>query len=178
MSTLKTLAKPLLLLAWICLLGFFFANVEIQIEGDAGWAADLPTWRIESGWALDLFWGGRPLTGYHAWVFSFMFLIFHVPVFVFSKWNWRIEARLLGCIQLFWIVEDFLWFVLNPAFGFSKFHQDLIPWHKQWFWFMPVDYWTFTVLGCALLWISYFGLPWKRTGGRSTDSEPVHSPRK
>jgi hypothetical protein len=52
--------------AWVVLLAYFFANVEIQIEGSAGWAANLPTWRIEHHWLLDLFWGGRPMTGYHA----------------------------------------------------------------------------------------------------------------
>lgn len=37
-----------LLLLWIGVLGLFFAMVEIQIEGAAGWAASLPTWRIEN----------------------------------------------------------------------------------------------------------------------------------
>jgi len=32
-----------LTLAWTILLAYFFANVEIQIEGGAGWAASLPT---------------------------------------------------------------------------------------------------------------------------------------
>jgi len=57
-------------LGWVALMAFFFAKVEIQIEGAAGWASALPTWRIESHWLLDIFWGGRPMTGYHAWVFS------------------------------------------------------------------------------------------------------------
>ena len=72
--------RTLALVAWVLLLGFFFANVEIQIEGSAGWAANLPTWRIEKHWLLDLFWGGRAMTGYHAWVFPFVALFFHLPV--------------------------------------------------------------------------------------------------
>jgi len=61
--------------------GVLFAEVEIQIEGAAGWASSL---RLEDRdhWLLDLFWGGRPMTGYHAWVFSFMFLAFHLGVFI------------------------------------------------------------------------------------------------
>jgi hypothetical protein len=51
-------------------LALLLANVEVQIEGSAGWAANLPTWRIEDGWLLDLFWGGRPMTGYHVYIFS------------------------------------------------------------------------------------------------------------
>ena len=37
----------ILLLASVLALAVFFAQVEIQIEGAAGWGADLPTWRIE-----------------------------------------------------------------------------------------------------------------------------------
>ena len=144
------------LLVFVCVLGFFFAEVEIQIEGAAGWAASLPTWRIEEHWLLDLFWGGRPMTGYHAWVFSFMALIFHLPPVLFGAWSWRIEARILGSLALFWIIEDFLWFVLNPHFGFAKFTPQFVPWHKHWFLGMPTDYLSFSVVGILMLALSYF----------------------
>ena len=88
--------RTLALVAWVLLLGFFFANVEIQIEGSAGWAANLPTWRIEKHWLLDLFWGGRAMTGYHAWVFPFVALFFHLPVFFNGQWSWRNEARIIA----------------------------------------------------------------------------------
>ena len=72
----------------VFLLGFFFAKLEIAIEGDAGWAENLPTWRIEGHWLLDIFWGGRVMTGYHAWAFpsSLYFFIFH----------WCLVAIILG----------------------------------------------------------------------------------
>lgn len=143
-----------LLLAWTALTAFFFANVELQIEGPAGWASGLPTWRIEKHWLLDLFWGGRPMTGYHAWVFSFVFLAFHLGVFIYRQWSWKIEARILASIMLFWIIEDFLWFLLNPAFGIGNFSPHKIPWHKHWFLFMPVDYWIFTIAAAVLMWLS------------------------
>lgn len=141
----------LFLLAWIALLGLFFAMTEIQIEGAHGWAASLPTWRIEKHWLLDVFWGGRPMTGYHAWVFPFMFLAFHLPIVVNDTFSWRLEARCLGSLMLFWIVEDFLWFVLNPAYGLARFNPHSIPWHKHWLVGVPVDYLVFTVVGGMLL---------------------------
>lgn len=49
-------SRPWLALAWIALVAFFFAQVEIQIEGPAGWAANLPTWRVENHW-LRIFFG-------------------------------------------------------------------------------------------------------------------------
>ncbi len=160
---MKKWQRLLMLVCWICLLGFLFAQVEIQIEGPDGWAASLPTWRIEKGWFIDIFWGGRPMTGYHAWVFGFMFLMLHSPVFIFSRWSWRLECRILACIEIFWIVEDFLWFVLNPAYGMDRFTFENVWWHKHWFLSMPLDYWIFSFLAAVLMYISYYGfaLPWK-----------------
>lgn len=143
-----------LTLAWVVMLAYFFAHAEIQIEGGAGWAANLPTWRIEQHWLLDVFWGGRPMTGYHAWLFPFITLFFHLPLFFIGHWSWRAECLVLACIMLFWIVEDFLWFLLNPAYGLARFHAEAIPWHKHWLWIAPADYWIFSSVMFLLLWIS------------------------
>ena len=138
----------------VLVLAFFLANVEIQIEGGAGWAAKLPTWRIPRNWWLDIFWGGRELTGYHAWIFPCVALFFHFPLIVFGRWTWRIEARLLACILLFWICEDFLWFVLNPAFGFAHFDAINAPWHIHWWGPAPADYWVFLLVAAILFALS------------------------
>lgn len=142
-------------LLYVAVLGAFFANVEIQIEGGAGWAANLPTWRIENHWLLDWFWGGRPMTGYHAWIFSFMALVFHLAPVLLREWSWRIEARILGSLALFWIIEDWLWFVLNPAYGLAGFVPAAAAWHKYWLGPAPLDYWMFGAVGLTLLAWSY-----------------------
>lgn len=142
-------------LAWVVLLGFFFGMTEIQIEGSAGWAANLPTWRIEKHWLLDIFWGGRAMTGYHAWIFPFIALFFHFPFFFMQQWSLRLEARAIGCIMLFWVSEDFLWFVFNPAYGLANFDPGHIAWHIHWFWFAPTDYWVSLTVAAALLTYSY-----------------------
>jgi hypothetical protein len=153
----KRMAQILLLLSWVLLLGIFFAKTEIQIEGANGWAASLPTWRIEKHLLLDIFWGGRAMTGYHAWVFSFMFLAFHLPHVVQGSFSWRMEARCIAALMIFWIAEDFLWFVLNPAFGLSRFSPEHIPWHKHWLLGVPTDYLTYILLGGLLLILSFPG---------------------
>ena len=133
----------------------FFAKVEIQIEGTAGWAANLPTWRIEKHWLLDVFFGGRPLTGYHAWCLAFMILIFHFPFVLDYAWTLKHEARVLAGLIEFWITEDWLWFVFNPAWGVRKFNRAHVPWHKHWFLFAPTDYYTFAAAMVALLWYAF-----------------------
>ena len=144
-----------LLICWVALLGLFFAMTEIQIEGANGWACSLPTWRIEKHWLLDIFWGGRPMTGYHAWVFSFMFLAFHLPHAINGSFSLRLEVRCVGALMIFWIIEDFLWFVLNPCFGLARFAPQFVPWHKHWLLGMPTDYLVFTAIGLFLLAWSY-----------------------
>jgi hypothetical protein len=147
----RQLIHILLVLFWVLLLGIFFAKTEIQIEGANGWAASLPTWRIEKHLLLDIFWGGRAMTGYHAWVFSFMFLVFHLPQVLQGHFSWRMEARCISALMIFWIAEDFLWFILNPAFGIGRFSSDNIPWHKHWMLGVPTDYLTYMLLGGLLL---------------------------
>ncbi|RJX31298.1 MAG: hypothetical protein C4516_07135 [Oxalobacter sp.] len=144
-----------LTIACVIVLAFFFAQVEIHIEGDAGWAENLPTWRIENHWALDLFWGGRPMTGYHAWVFVFITIFFHYPLFFAAQWSLQLEARVIATIMLFWLLEDFLWFVLNPAFGWQRFRQEFVSWHKHWVCGAPIEYWIFSVICTLLFWYSH-----------------------
>jgi hypothetical protein len=153
-------ASLALTLIWTLVLALFFANVEIQIEGAAGWAANLPTWRIEQHWLLDIFWGGRPMTGYHAWLFPCVALFFHFPLIFMSHFSWQAEARVLACIEIFWITEDFSWFVLNPAYGLEKFTPQFAPWHIHWWGPAPTDYWMF--LGIAVLLFGLSCLPEKK----------------
>lgn len=139
-------------LAAVLAAAYLFARVEIEIEGDAGWAAALPTWRIEEHPLLDIFWGGRALTGYHLWMFSFIGVFFHFPLFFMGQWSPQLEARVMASIMVFWIVEDYLWFVINPAFGWRRFKKEYVPWHKRWAWGAPVDYWIFGAIGVLLFW--------------------------
>lgn len=142
------------LLLWVTLLGAVFANVEIQIEGGAGWAASLPTWRVDGSW-LNRLWANKTITGYHVWVFTFMALVFHLPQVMRDAFSLRLEARIVGCIMVFWIVEDFLWFVFNPAFGIARFDRRFIPWHRHWLLGVPVDYVVSLGIGLALVAWSY-----------------------
>jgi hypothetical protein len=142
-------------IAWVIMLGWFFAEVEIQIEGPTGWAAGLPTWRIEHHWLLDLFWGGRAMTGYHAWVFPFIALVFHFPFLLLQQWSWKLQARAIACIALFWVSEDLLWFLLNPAYGWARFDAAHADWHKHWLAGAPVEYWWGSVMAVGLLVYSY-----------------------
>jgi hypothetical protein len=140
-------------------LGFFlgviaaaacFALIEIHIEGPAGWAANLPTWRLRNKWWERLF-PGRPLTGYHLWVLVFIAVVAHLPFAFGVPWTWRGELQKIAFILFFWVVEDFLWFALNPHYGLRRFRPQYIPWHQRaWWWIAPRDYWIGLTLAAIL----------------------------
>lgn len=129
----------------------FFALLEIQIEGEDGWADGLPTWRYEGRWARLLL-GGRAVTGYHVYAHLFVIALAHAAYALGPiPFTWSSEARVVAFIILFWVTEDFLWFVLNPAFGLARFRPQHIPWHRNsWWWIMPREYWFFLPAGIGL----------------------------
>ena len=150
-SRVGPLTRLVCLLGAIVLLSLLFAQAEIEIEGPHGWAGNLPTWRIENHPLLDVLWGGRPLTGYHVCIFAFMFCVFHLTIVIDGWPSLRLEARILGSLMLFWIVEDALWFALNPAFGIRHLTPEYVPWHKHWLMGLPTDYIVFPLVAALLL---------------------------
>ncbi len=140
------------LMFWV---SFCFAKMEIEIEGDQGWANSLPTWRVSKDHFMSrLFAGGRELTGYHLWVQLFVFSLLHL-VYLFQSFNFAIELQLFSFIFFVWITEDFFWFLFNPAFGLGKFKKENIWWHaRHWWWIAPRDYFIFIPLGVLLYYVS------------------------
>lgn len=128
-----------------------FALLEIQIEGGSGWASGLPTWKLENRWTR-FFLGSRALTGYHLYAHLFLLLLVHLPFGLsLIPFSWAVELRILSFLVLFWILEDFLWFVLNSRFGIARFTREHVWWHApSWWGFMPREYWVFIPVGIAL----------------------------
>jgi hypothetical protein len=128
-----------------------FALLEVQIEGEAGWARDLPTWRYENRLTRSLL-GNRPITGYHLYIHLLVVALVHAPFALgLVEFSFAGELRILAFLVFFWVVEDFLWFVVNPAWGLRQFRRDRIRWHAlNWWGMMPRDYWIFTPIGVVL----------------------------
>ncbi len=139
----------------VLLAAALFAMAEIHVEGPDGWAGKLPTWRKRNRWTR-LFLGDKPLTGYHVYTFGTLLTLCHLPWFLgLSRPTWAAELRILSFFTFFCIVEDFLWFVLNPAFDIRRFRRDLIWWHRAaWWGFAPRDYFVFIPVGLFLYWLS------------------------
>jgi len=130
---------------------YAMARLEVQIEGSDGWARNLPTWRVDNV-ATRIVFGGRPLTGYHFWFHILIALLLHSPfAMALVSFSIAAETRILSFLLLFWLAEDWLWFVVNPAFGWKAFRADRIQWHRtSWWLIMPREYWIAGPVGIAL----------------------------
>jgi hypothetical protein len=127
-----------------------FAAVEIEIEGDHGWAERLPTWfRVTPLYAraYGLFMRGKPLTGYHLVMFVLPLWSFHIGFVSGIPGSWTREATALSAYVLWVVIWDFLWFLLNPRFGWRRFRKNEVWWHgRTWIGRFPVDYYSAAVV--------------------------------
>ena len=140
---------------YLFILAVVLAVLEIQIEGQHGWAKDLPTWRPKSNnWYIQAYrkiMSGREPTGYHMAMFTFVLLILHLP-YVFGLTLTLVHwLQTLSFFFIFVVLWDFLWFVLNPHYPIKKFTKEHIIWHKQWWGGLPRDYYVSVLLALLIL---------------------------
>jgi len=131
-------AAPLL-----CLFAFLMAAVEIEIEGPYGWAEKLPTpYRVSDpvARAFGAVLGGKPLTGYNLLMFAATLVAFHLPFAFGTPWSAVAELTVLAAWVAWSALWDFLWFLLNPAYGWRRFRPGAVWWHSRWRWRLPLDY--------------------------------------
>ena len=141
---------------YLFILAVVLAVLEIQIEGQHGWAAKLPTWRPDDQrWyvrAYSKIMSGKVFTGYHLSMFSFIFLIFHLPYVFGVLLTWSSWLQTLSLFFFFVVLWDFLWFVLNPHYPLSSFRREHIKWHQHWLGVAPVDYYGGLVISLLCQW--------------------------
>lgn len=121
------------------------ACIEIESEGKYGWAEKAPTWYRTTGFwgkAYGLVMGGKPLTGYHTFMFFFPALLFHAHFFMGVRWTATAELEAWALYFVWCPLWDYFWFVLNPAYK-GKFKKDQVWWHAKSPWILglfPMDY--------------------------------------
>lgn len=135
---------------FVIITAFIWALLEVQIEGKNGWAGALPTWRFKV--YVKYIWE-REITGYHVYLMTFIALLLH-SAFLYVSWSLKIELKIIAFFIILGVVEDFLWFVLNPAYGLKNFNRETVLWHTMWFLRIPTFYWAFLPLGILIYAIS------------------------
>ncbi len=137
----------------LCVLAVVMAAAEIEIEGPYGWAERLPTpYRVSGPLArlFGLLLGGKPLTGYNLLLFAATLVAFHLPFAFGAPWTAASELAVLAAWIAWSAVWDFLWFLLNPAYGWRRFRAGSVWWHSRWLWRLPLDYWVAVIASLVL----------------------------
>lgn len=138
------------------------AILEIQIEGQHGWAEKLPCKRKTTGGKFfkilnGLFNDNRPLTSYHVALNAMMIAMWHM-IFLFVPWSVRAEIFIVGLLLLFFVTEDFLWFVFNPYYGLRRFKPEMIWWHKTWLNGAPSWYFFFMLVATLCIFVGHIAI--------------------
>lgn len=121
---------------------------ESYIEGKNAWAANQVGWKIN-------FLKNKPLTAYHFWLYLITIPLFLMFPFVIFGFNSHIFWLLAAGYFFGLVLEDLLWFVVNPHWGgLKKFNLRDVYWHS---WLkigkfeIPDFFIYFTVIGTLIL---------------------------
>lgn len=111
----------LLIFLWIQAAFAATAFWEAYGEGKNVGASD------QCGWVLKI--RRFKLTAYHFWtVFVAYPLLVFLPLAVVG-FSWHLFGLLLSAYATGWIIEDFLWFVVNPRYPFKKWNPKETTWY-------------------------------------------------
>ena len=141
----------IIILLYILAIFVAIAFWEAYIEGKDGWAANQVGWRIN----FKVGFLKRPLDAYHFWSWLIMIPMFLMLPFVMFGWNTHLFWLIVIGYLLGTILEDFLWFVVNPVFPLRNFNSRKVWWH-YWIGFgkykLPEIYVLYPILS-ILIWI-------------------------
>lgn len=81
------------------------------------------------GWKIEVF--GYKITAYHTFLFGLTFpLLISLPLII-NGWDSRLFGVLLSAYSTGLVIQDFMWFVVNPKVSLSEFNPDFAnyyPW--------------------------------------------------
>ena len=111
--------NKLIIFLWI-LSGFVCISFWVSsAEGKHGWARKFTGWRTK-------IYKNYELTRYHFWV---CFLIFISQPLIIYGFNSQLLGIIISAWFLGWVIEDFLWFVVNPEFKFKDWNSKKVKWY-------------------------------------------------
>lgn len=95
---------------------------EAYVEGRNAWD------RKKLGWKIRFF-GKYSLPAYHFYLFFIMFpLLLSLP-FVIYGWDRKLFGIIASAYFSGLVIEDFMWYVVNPAVKLSEFNSKFVTFH-------------------------------------------------
>ena len=94
---------------------------EAYIEGKNAWG------KKQVGWKKKIL-GCYDLTAYHFWLNLMLFFFMTLPLII-NGWNTRLFGVLISASALGFIIQDILWYVINPFYSLKKFNPKDANWY-------------------------------------------------
>lgn len=115
--------NALLIFFWVYAAMISLSFVEAYVEGRNAWDKGKYGWKIRLGKFI--------FSGYHFFLFIiFLPMLFLLPLVIYG-WNLKLFGILASAYFSGIILEDFAWFIVNPAVKFKEFFTDFTdfyPW--------------------------------------------------
>lgn len=123
---------------------------EAYVEGKHAWAEGKLGWKIKTKKRI---W----LTAYHFWLFFVMWpLLITLPLVIFG-FDLRIFGILLSAYFSGLIIEDFTWFIINPAFSLKNFNLKDVEWYP-WVKIGKIEIPVYYIIGLSMTVLSWYFL--------------------
>lgn len=143
--------KIVLIFIWIYMAMIAMSFWESYVEGRNPWDKRKLGWKIKMGRYC--------LPAYHFYVFFIMWpLLLSLPLIIYG-WDLKLFGILISAYFSGMIIQDFMWFVVNPAVKLSEFNSKWVkyyPWIKIGKFEIP----TFYVVGLIISALSWYFI-WK-----------------
>jgi len=118
---------------------FALIVIENRLEMKYKFAKRIHKFHLKSKF-LSFVFGGKELNGYFIGSIIGLFLFLHIPFLITASWSIGAEAEIFSVLILMSIFWDFLWVVLSPYYGISKFNSKNLYWYENWIAFLPIEY--------------------------------------
>lgn len=139
-----------LIFLWVYLAMIAMSFWESAVEGRKAWD------RGKLGWKINL--GKYCLPAYHFFVFLVMWpLLLTLPLVIYG-WDLRLLGILISAYFSGMVIEDFMWYVVNPAIKFSESFNSKFANYYPWLKFGKLEIPALYLIGIAVSIISWYFL--------------------
>lgn len=141
-----------LIFVWIYLAMISMSFWESEVEGRKAWD------KGKLGWEIKI--GKYCLPAYHFFIFWVMWpLLLTLPLVIYG-WNIELLGILMSAYFSGMVLEDFMWYVVNPAIKFSDSFNSQFASHYPWLKIGKFEIPTLYIIGIALSILSWHFI-WK-----------------
>ncbi len=142
--------NTILIFIWVILAFISMSFLERSIEGPNAWGKKAYGWKYKISKRLSL-------TEYHFWFWILLILLFTLPLII--NYSTRLLGILISAFSIGFIIEDFVYFIVNPYFGLKKFNKKDANWY-HWIGSKNIQIPAYYLIGIIVAILSWYFL-WK-----------------